>query len=491
MKRFTAIVLALVLALSLCVVHAGEKVQWCTFSRPEGVEVYSLSDFSRDLAPEGLEGMYDVMTDANTESNVHIFAMPNGRVLLSVACYTDENHGTVQDLYNNWDSVAAGMGQDAVSINRDISCASLETRYGFDALCINTEMVPVSDPSLTLIMEGVVFYDGYDMFESWAVYPVETVTANIPLLQSDLTALRELQGTFSFLGEGGQGGADAGNEELSELVILPTAAPVDEYADFWNNFDSEGEDEPNVSDSHGLIFSNGGDILQATPSPAPENSGVNNIFFFNSDAASNDIPGVEMPAFESAEMVNPWCYYDPDGRFYIWLPEGAVAITPDSTAAEVIAERSRWEEAYPNGGDIFDRFQQQMYEVPYTLLSIPEHGLAWQIAYQDDPVYATITANDFLLLEEDICGQLEERYGRADALDNSHITQLCELNHASMTYAVTCNNRKIMYIVYAGVDADGALREVDLMMLGGDDGKIDPAYAIFLNDILMSLKYLY
>lgn len=496
MKRFTAIVLALMLVLSLCVVHAEDDSQWCSYVRPEGVQIYSLEDFSRDLAPAGLEGMYDVMTDANAVSNVHIFTMPNGRALLSVACYTDASHGTVQDLYDNWDSVAQAMSEDAQSINVDISVASLETRYGFDALCINTEMVPLSDPSLTLIMEGMVFYDGIDMFESWVIYPVETDTANIPLLQSDMASLRQLQESMSFKGEGGTG-ALPGNDKPADtdLVITPTEAPADNggnFSNFWTGFNTEEEPTAAVegsTGSQGLIFSYG----EADPTPAPTevpsgNSG--NIFFFNSDTNTPEPAPVNVPDFDAAEMVNPWLYTDPEGHFSIWLPEGAAVITPASSTEEVAAERQRWEQAYPNGGVYYDRFQQQMYEVPYTLLSIPEHGLAWQIAYDDDPVFANATAEVFLTLQEDIRQQLEERYGRADSLDNTEIEVCAGVESASMTYAVSCEGRKMMYIVYAGVDDNGALREVDVMMLGGDDGKINPAYATFLNDIINSLVYL-
>ena len=174
------------------------------------------------------------------------------------------------------------------------------------------------------------------------------------------------------------------------------------------------------------------------------------------------------------------------------MPQAArdSVITPASSSEEVAAERQRWEEAYPNGGVYYDRFQQQMYEVPYTLLSIPKHGLAWQICYDDDPMFAGATAETLLMLQEDISLQLEERYGKAASLENTSIETFSDVEHASMTYAVSCEGRKLMYIIYAGVDDNGALREVDLMMLGGDDGRIDPAYATFLNDIINSLTYL-
>lgn len=489
MKRFTAILLTMMLVLSLCVVHAESDSQWCSYVRPEGVQIYSLGDFSRELAPAGLEGMYDIMTDATADSNVHIFTMPNGRVLLSVACYTDENHGTVQDLYENWDSIAAGMSEDYQSANMDISVASIETRYGFEALCINTEVVPLSDPSLKLIMEGVVFYDGIDMFESWAVYPLESNTANIPLLQSDMAALRQLQESMSFKGEAGTGTLPGDEkpeaEEDTDLVITP-ADTNGNFSDFWGDF--AFDEEPAAEESNGnsgLIFSYG----EPEPTQAPSGNG-SNIFFFNADTTTPEPAPIAAPDFESAEMVNPWLYTDPEGHFSIWLPEGAVVITPATGSEEVAAERQRWENAYPNGGVIYDRFQQQMYEVPYTLISIPEHGLAWQIAYDDDPVFASVSADDLLGLDEDIRQQLEERYGKADSLPNATTETCAGVESASMTYAVACEGRKIMYIVFAGVDDNGALREVDVMMLGGDDGKINPAYATFLNDIINSLSYL-
>lgn len=512
MKRIAAIVLAALLVLCAAV-GLAEDTQWCYYDAPEGVVLYSLSEFSTDLAPEGLEAMYASMADATDDSYVHIFRMPNGRALVSVATYSDPNHGTVQDLYDNWDALAANLGQDALSFNRDISCVSIEERYGFEALCINTEMVPADAPGLTIVMEGTVIFDGIDMMETWAVYPVETSAAAIPLLQSDLKALRELQASFEFVGEKADSQTTVESDDSSwdgwSWDFDDESSEDDSnWADALNGFLTTPQPEQEVLpvenelDSLGLIFSNGetpepetednfdlGLFLQLpTPEPEVTQAPSGGSLFFA--PTTTEAPASDLPSFDSPEMQSAWRYTDPEGWYTICLPEDTVVVTPAFTDAEIDAERQRWQDLYQDGAALFDLFCEDMDVYDFHVISCPKYGLALQISHDDSSYFSTFTVQDYMNLREAVCDNLAETFGSADLLDATGVENIAGVDHAAMAYYVRHEDHPMMAAIYAATDNNGVMRELDLFMVSGDDGLINNAYSVMLEEILDTLEYL-
>lgn len=169
MRFFRA--LALSLSLVLLAVPALSEETFATCQIPQGAESLFVTEAGAFEAPDGLEGMYALMLDANSLSDVYLTRMRYGRALASISCTSGVEPGTAQELLSLWPDVAARIAQEALYVNDDPSCAQVDTVFGYEAMVISTD-IAVGEQSMTLLDAWcVAFYNGPDLIEVWTVYP--------------------------------------------------------------------------------------------------------------------------------------------------------------------------------------------------------------------------------------------------------------------------------------------------------------------------------
>ena len=96
MRFFRA--LALSLSLVLLAVPALSEETFATCQIPQGAESLFVTEAGAFEAPDGLEGMYALMLDANSLSDVYLTRMRYGRALASISCTSGVKPGTAQEL---------------------------------------------------------------------------------------------------------------------------------------------------------------------------------------------------------------------------------------------------------------------------------------------------------------------------------------------------------------------------------------------------------
>ena len=158
-------------SLVLLAVPALSEETFATCQIPQGAESLFVTEAGAFEAPDGLEGMYALMLDANSLSDVYLTRMRYGRALASISCTSGVEPGTAQELLSLWPDVAARIAQEALYVNDDPSCAQVDTVFGYEAMVISTD-IAVGEQSMTLLDAWcVAFYNGPDLIEVWTVYP--------------------------------------------------------------------------------------------------------------------------------------------------------------------------------------------------------------------------------------------------------------------------------------------------------------------------------
>lgn len=170
MKKAVLLVLCMLLAAFPAM---AQEETFATCEMPEGSESLFITEAPAFEQPDGLEGMYALMLDANGESDVYITRMRYGRALVSVSCTTGAGPGTAQELEKLWPQIARSIASDVVYLDEDPSCAKTDQAFGYEALVIDTEIAVGADDMILLDAACAAFYNGEDLIEVWAVCPTD------------------------------------------------------------------------------------------------------------------------------------------------------------------------------------------------------------------------------------------------------------------------------------------------------------------------------
>lgn len=199
--RLSKVVLIVLCAL-LATVPAFAEDTFATCQMPEGSESVYITEASDLQAPEGLEGMYALMLDANDQCDVYITRMRYGRVLVSISCTTDAGPGDAKDLLTLWPEAAVRIAEDVGFIDDSASCAGVDTAFGYDALIIRTDIAVGEERMVLLEAQCATFFNGPDLIEVWTLFPADSAylydEQAAAELQSDRADLEAFIGSLNF-----------------------------------------------------------------------------------------------------------------------------------------------------------------------------------------------------------------------------------------------------------------------------------------------------
>lgn len=170
MRLSRAVLFALCILLAAAPACAQEDT-FATCQMPEGSESLYITEAAEFQIPDGLENLYALMMDANTQSDVYITRMRCGRALASISCTSAAGPGTAEDLLALWPEAARRIAQDVDYINDSASCAAVETAFGYDALVIRTDIAVGEESMVLLEAQCAAFYNGPDLIEVWTLLP--------------------------------------------------------------------------------------------------------------------------------------------------------------------------------------------------------------------------------------------------------------------------------------------------------------------------------
>ena len=185
MKRFWALLLALLLMISAASAQEVSPTPIATYVLPTGAQAAHLWESGVWEIPEGLEEMYRVMQNAAMYGNVYLVRMGNGRALVSVSCMQPEILRTAEELHAMWPQIAMNIAREGITVNDAEDCASVEQLYGYETLHIQTALGLKT--GMQLDAEGFAFARGSELLEVWAVIPAQGT------YPADETAAKELE----------------------------------------------------------------------------------------------------------------------------------------------------------------------------------------------------------------------------------------------------------------------------------------------------------
>ncbi len=217
MRRVLAVLTALWM-LGATALARGEAI--ASYTMPEGGEVCHVLDSASLTAPEGLEGMYDLMRQTSLRGDIYLVRMPHGRVLCSVSYEALEAPVTAEELLALWPAIAENLGECAAWVDSRAECAAVEELYGYPALRIRTRLR--LDDGLTLEAEGFAFCRERTLREVWTVRPDGCEGAAAQELAEDLDALEAFQSSLSF-----PAGEEDGPSGMFELRLPQGASTMD------------------------------------------------------------------------------------------------------------------------------------------------------------------------------------------------------------------------------------------------------------------------
>lgn len=227
MKRILALLISLTLWCAVPLASAEEAGGGtiATYLLPEGAEILTFEEAHAFKAPQGLEGMYDLMLTGNGTSDVYLARMKNGRALLSVSCTEMDREGTAQALADTWPAIVKTISLSARYLNADASCVSIEQKYGYETLKIRTDIAVGQEELVLLTADCTAFYRGTDLIEVWAVAPSPLIylydDEAAAELESDRKDIEALLNSLNFEMKAG------GNTLSSSVQKLTTETYVD------------------------------------------------------------------------------------------------------------------------------------------------------------------------------------------------------------------------------------------------------------------------
>lgn len=168
MKRLLSAAFALLLMFSAAL--AAEDAPIAYYGLPEGSQVYYLFDAGNMAVPQGLEGMYQMMTTASRRGDVYLVRMSNGRAMASVSCSDVYEEQSAEQMKEMWPAICGAIRRQGVQVDEAATQVDVTDRYdGIDMLRIRTRLS--TDGQLWLEAEGLAFCRKGEITELWAVCP--------------------------------------------------------------------------------------------------------------------------------------------------------------------------------------------------------------------------------------------------------------------------------------------------------------------------------
>lgn len=199
MRRLLAAALALLLMFSTAL--AAQDAPIAYYGLPDGAEAFYLTDAADMAVPEGLEGLYRLMTAASQRGDTYLVRMPHGRALASVSCTAVYEEKTAQEMTELWPAIREGIRSEGAQVDEAATQVDVTNQYdGIDMLRIRTRLS--MDGALWLEAEGLAFCRGGEITEVWAVCPENGLyagdTAEADELIRDRRDLRIFMDSLSF-----------------------------------------------------------------------------------------------------------------------------------------------------------------------------------------------------------------------------------------------------------------------------------------------------
>ena len=169
MKRIMRLLAALGVLWMMGACALAEEAPIASYELPEGARTCHVLEAQTLQAPDGLEALYAAMTQVSPSGDVYLVQMPHGRALASVSCQRARRSFTAEELRELWPQIAQNLGESAVSVTGDASCAQVEQMYGYSMLHIRTGLLLAGN--LGVEADGFAFWRDGDLREVWAVYP--------------------------------------------------------------------------------------------------------------------------------------------------------------------------------------------------------------------------------------------------------------------------------------------------------------------------------
>lgn len=178
----------------------AQEAPIASYELPEGAQTCHVLEAQTLQVPEGLEALYAAMTQVSPAGDVYLVRMPHGRALVSVSCQRARRSYTAEELRELWPQIAQNLGESALSVAGDESCAQVEQMYGYPMLHIRTGLLLAGD--LGVEADGFAFWRDGDLREVWAVYPSPDLyapdSAEAGELAEDVETLRWFVQRLSF-----------------------------------------------------------------------------------------------------------------------------------------------------------------------------------------------------------------------------------------------------------------------------------------------------
>jgi len=413
-NRFFALILALMMLWLPCAQATDHIVSYLL---PEGSQLVSIRDFDQLEIPEGLEDMYAMFADGNTDATVYIFRMPNGRALLSVSCLETDMVMTGDELYAMRDSIADGLCEQFGTAMPERPELEQEVVCGYDGLGFSTTLQFGQNGDLPVEVESGLFFRDTDLMEVWAVavepsyYAADSAAA--AELESDQNALVSLIDSLDF----------SIPEETSGNEPEPETKPADPLA-------------------------SGLDALIAGLTNEPDEP-------------------------EAQPVAESFVYVAPDGLFSMEVPGNTLIITSGSDADIVAAGRNAF--AHINGSqDCFDQWYAEVLDQNCTLIICPDQGVVAQVFVSGAGDFAGFTVDDFKQMEQPVLALMQQSYESAEVSDEATEAEMDGLDHAWLTYWIEHKDANLLSYVLAAAD-DQYLYELDAYLFITEDMDQDAA----------------
>ena len=201
-KRLLALLLCFLMFVPSSLAQEGS---FATYQLPQGAQACYITQAQEFDVPEGLEPMYNLMQHATLQGDIYLMRMPNGRAMASVGCSPVETEMTAEELLALWPEIALNIGREVEWINDDPACASVENRFGFDLLHIQTQLSAGRDTTLLLDAEAFAFCHEGAMIEIWTLQPAEPIhlyeAEDAQELADDKAALVQFLSSLDFSGQ--------------------------------------------------------------------------------------------------------------------------------------------------------------------------------------------------------------------------------------------------------------------------------------------------
>ncbi|MEG2252552.1 MAG: hypothetical protein RSC98_05875 [Clostridia bacterium] len=174
MKRALSLLLCCLLLCAPMVCRAQDAQALLSYTLPEGAESAALAQASEWVAPSGLAPLYALMRTADSSCDVRLIRMKHGRALVSISMTALPVEGTPEELLALWPQIVEKLALQDPKVADRVGKASVQNRYGLQALHFDTELKTATKSNLVLSLSCDTFYLGRALMEIWVAAPAET-----------------------------------------------------------------------------------------------------------------------------------------------------------------------------------------------------------------------------------------------------------------------------------------------------------------------------